>query len=388
MGKIRVGFIGCGRISDLHALGYRQHPDAEIAAVSDLNSGVAEKKAAAWGAGKVYDDYGKILDDADIDAVEILTPQKLHEKMVIEAASAGKHILIQKPMTIDLASADRMIQAAAGSGKIYKVIENYIFYPPIMFAKQLMDEGRIGAPISMRIKFISGSSGGWDVPEEAWAWRMQENAEGRGMQTFDHGHHMWSVASFFMGDVERVCAWIDSYDNIVDCPATIMWKYKDGIRYGTCDYTHAYEMHVPSDYYANDEWFEITGSKGIILIHRCTGKIRGGPSVSLFTGNEWQHYDHIDSDWSAGFIGSTQNFIAAIKGEEAPLLSGEQARKILAFALAIQRSALERREVYVDELDSPAGAAYTRKQIDDDMKRHGRRKMVTLEELKEGPRVL
>ena len=64
----------------------------------------------------------------------------------------------------------------------------------------------------MRIKFISGSSGGWDVPEEAWAWRMEENAEGRGMQTFDHGHHMWSIAWFFMREIERVCAWIDSYE--------------------------------------------------------------------------------------------------------------------------------------------------------------------------------
>lgn len=388
MKRIQVGFIGCGRISDLHALGYRQNPDARIAAVSDLNAEIAAKKANEWGADKVYDDYRALLDDPEIDAVEILTPQKLHERMVIEAAAAGKHILIQKPMTIDLASADRMLQAAAAGGKVYKVIENYIFYPPIAFAKHLLDDGAIGAPISMRIKFISGSSGGWDVPEEAWAWRMQENAEGRGMQTFDHGHHMWSVASFLMGDIERVCAWIDSYDNVVDCPATIMWKYTGGIQYGTCDYTHAYEMHVPSDYYANDEWFEITGSKGIILVHRCTGKITPGPVVSLFDGHAWTRYDQIDSDWAAGFVGSTHNFIAAIKGDEAPVLSGAQARKILAFALAIQKSALERREVYVAELDAPEGAAYSRNRIAEEIQRHTRRKSLTLEELRQNPRVL
>jgi predicted dehydrogenase len=107
MGKIHVGFIGCGRISNLHVLGYRNHPDAEIAAVSDINIDVAKKKGKAWGINKIYDDYRRILDDPEIDAVEILTPQKLHEKMVVEAAAAGKHILIQKPMTIDLVSADR-----------------------------------------------------------------------------------------------------------------------------------------------------------------------------------------------------------------------------------------------------------------------------------------
>lgn len=388
MAKIRVGFIGCGRISDLHALGYKNNPDAEIVAVSDLDIDLSKKKGKEWGARKIYDDYRKMLDDPEIDAVEILTPQKLHEKMVIEAASAGKHILIQKPMTIDLASADRMIQAAKVGGKVYKVIENYIFYPPIVFAKQLIDQGEIGTPQTMRIKFISGSSGGWDVPEESWAWRMEENAEGRGMQTFDHGHHMWTVAWFFMGAIERVFAWIDSYNDIVDCPSMIMWKYKGGIQYGICDYTHAHDMHVPSDYYANDEWFEISGSKGIIKVNRCTGKIDQGPAVSLFNRDEWKHYDHLDSDWAAGFVGATKNFIGAMKGEEAPLLSGEQARDILVFALAIQKSSLERREIYLDELDSPEGAEYSRKKATEDIKQRHHRKLVTLEELKKNPRLL
>ena len=388
MGKIKVGFIGCGRVSDLHALGYRNNPDAEIVAISALDTALAEKKGKAWGANRIYADYRKMLDDPDIDAVEILTPQKLHERMVIDAAAARKHILVQKPMTIDLASADRMIKAANEGGKVYKVTENYIFYPPIAFAKQLMDAGEIGTPISMRIKFVSGSSGGWEVPHEAWAWRMEEHAEGRGMKTFDHGHHMWSIAWFFMGEIERVCAWIDSYDQIVDCPATMMWKYKGGIQYGICDYTHTYDMHVPSDYYANDEWFEITGSKGIIMINRCTGKINPGPSVSVFKGNKWEHYDHLDSDWAAGFVGATKNFIAAMKGEEAPLLSGAQARNILVFAFAIQKSAKERREIYLDELDSPEGAEYSRKKIAEDIARYSHRKMVTLEELRKNPRLL
>jgi predicted dehydrogenase len=388
MAKIQVGFIGCGRISDLHALGYRNNPDAEILAVSDVDPVLAEKKGRGWGANRIYADYRKMLDDREIDAVEILTPQKLHEQMVIDAAAAGKHILVQKPMAIDLASADRMIKAAKASGKVYKVIENYIFYPPIAFAKQLLDAGEIGTPMNMRIKFISGSSGGWEVPNESWAWRMVENVEGRGMQTFDHGHHMWSIARFFMGDIERVCAWIDSYNEIIDCPATIMWKYKGGIQYGICDYTHAYEMHVPSDYYANDEWFELTGSRGILMVHRCTGKINPGPSVSVFKGDKWEHYDHLDSDWAAGFVGATRNFIAAIQGKEAPVLSGDQARTILAFAIAIQKSAQEHREIYIDELSSPEGAEYSRKKIAEDIARHGHRKMVTLQELKTNPRLL
>lgn len=83
----------------------------------------------------------------------------LHEP-VVAAAQAGKHIALQKPMTVDLKSADRMLTATAQSGKIFKVTDNYAFYPPIRLAKKIIDNGEIGSPISIRIKFIGGGGGG------------------------------------------------------------------------------------------------------------------------------------------------------------------------------------------------------------------------------------
>jgi len=404
MKKIRVGFIGCGRISDLHALGYHQHAGAEIAAVCDVNEETARRKQNEWNAEYSTTDYRKILHDPDIDAVEILTPQKLHERMTIEACEQGKHVLVQKPMSIDLQSCDRMIQAAEKSGTVLKVMENYIFYPPIRKAKELIDAGTIGIPITMRIKFISGSDGGWDIPLETWEWRMVENAEGRGMQTFDHGFHMWSTAWFLMGEVERVKAWVDSYNSIVDCPSMIMWKYKEqneaaaldaadirgkrDIRYGICDYTHAYDLKIPSRYYANDEWMEITGSEGIIKVNRCTGNIQNGPAVSVFTSEGWTDYDDIESDWSAGFIGATENFIASVRGEQRPRLSGQEGREIMKFTLAVQKSSAERREVYLDELDEADGRAFSEKKIAEEISRQASRSALTLEELKNNPRLL
>jgi predicted dehydrogenase len=388
MDKINVGIIGLGRISDLHALGYRDHKEARIYGVSTRTEKTGLAKKAEWGAVKYYKDYHDMLADPAIDAVEILTPQKLHEQMVIEAAAAGKHIMVQKPMTIDLASADRMLAAVADLDRVYKVIENYIFYPPLQKAKELIDSGAIGEPINLRIKFISGSRGGWEIDPRTWEWRMQENIEGRGMQTFDHGHHMWCVAWYLMGDIDRVSAWIDSADGIVDCPANIIWKYKGGIKYGSCDYTHCWEMNMPSDYYANDEWFEITGSKGIILVNRATGKLRTGPVLSHFNGTRWNHYDDLDSDWAAGFRNATFNFISAIKGREAPLLTGEEAREILKIALAIIKSSQERREVFIDELEHPDPDAYARDRRDREIREAKNRKGLTLEELKAKGRIL
>ncbi len=369
MDTINVGIIGCGRISDLHRAGYIGCASARIHAVCDTNRELAEQKRKAWGAAKCYADYRALLEDRDVDAVEVLTPQPLHEAMAIDAAKAGKHVALQKPMAISLESADRILAAVAEQKTLFKVSDNYLFYPPLVLAKQLIAQGAIGTPSNLRIKMISGGSGGWDVPASAWAWRAAENAQGRGFQTFDHGHHLWSAASYLLGPVERVASWIDTLDGIIDSPAVIMWKHKEGVRYGTCEYVHAPQLHIPSAYYANDEWFEVTGSKGILCIRRCTGNICTGPGVRLFDGNGWMDFDDVETDWKEGFIGATRNFVNAIQGKTSPLLSGEQAREILKLDLAISKSARVRREVYVDELDAEDPSAYTEKRIREEVDR-------------------
>jgi predicted dehydrogenase len=346
MDLVKIGIIGCGRISDLHASGYLADARARIVAVCDTDPARAQAKAREWGAEAWYVGYRELLADSRVDAVDIITPQRSHEGMVLEALAAGKHVSVQKPMTVDLDSADRMVAAAeAADGKVFKLSENYIFYPPLVLAKHIIDEGQIGEPTSMRIKFISGSSGGWDVPASAWDWRKDEHIRGYGMQTFDHGHHMWSVAWYLMGEVERVLAWIDSVDGAIDCPAEIIWKYRGAPKYGSCDYSHGTALHIPSRYYANDEWFEVTGSEGIVMVNRCTGNICGGAPVRLFRDDHWTEFADVDSDWAAGFRGSTANFVSAVLGTEAPALSAERGREVLRMDLAIQESARAGHEI-------------------------------------------
>ena len=357
--QLNIGIIGCGRISDLHAPGYENNPDAIIHAVCDLDPALADQRKHQWKAQNAYTDYKEMLADPGLDAVEILSPQGLHEQMVLDAAAAKKHIALQKPMTIDLESADRILDAVNKAGILFKVTDNYLFYPPIVRAKQMIDQGEIGIPSNIRMKLISGSEGGWNVPSAAWQWRLKESAAGRGLQVFDHGHHLWATAWYLLGEIERVSSWVDSVDGVIDSPATIMWKYQDAVQYGMCEYAHGTDLHIPSDYYANDEWIEITGSKGVILICRCTGKIKTGPALRLFNGHEWKDYTDLKTDWKEGFIGSTHNFIQAIQGKEAPLLSGAQGRQILRTNLAISKSARVRREVFPQELDSAWPAFYT-----------------------------
>lgn len=99
--QVRVGIIGAGRISDLHAIEYRENPNAEIVAVADVDVEQASARARAWGCSlaRIYGDYRALLDDPRVNAVEILLPHNLHCEAAIAALDAGKHVSLQKPMT-------------------------------------------------------------------------------------------------------------------------------------------------------------------------------------------------------------------------------------------------------------------------------------------------
>ncbi len=355
---INVGFLGCGRIADLHARGYQNNPDARIYAVCDPDPERRAARQAEWGVEKAYADHRELLADSRVDAVEVLTPYDTHEAMVLEAVKAGKHIACQKPMTTDLASADRMVAAAKSSSKIFKVTEIYVTYPPIVFAKKLIEDGAIGDLIGLRINYVSGPHGGWEVSGKTLGEQVRIAARGLGLETFDHGHHEWATAWYLLGEAERVSAWIDTLNGVVDGPATVMWKGRDNKRYGVADFMFCPELTVPSKYYSNDELYQILGSTGIIMINRGTGDIMDRAPVSLFDGQKWTHFDDIDGDWGSGFVHSTKNFIGSIQGREKPLLTADEGREVLRFGLSIMKSAQLRREVYLDELDHPAPSWY------------------------------
>ena len=178
MSKIRIGVIGCGVISDLTVCGYVEDERVEIVAVCDSDKDKAEAKAREWGAQKAVDDYRRILDDKDIDAVEIITPHDLHHPMAIDAAKAGKHVSVQKPMARNLPECREMIDAANDAGVVLRVNDPFLYYPPIVKAKELIESGEIGKPGMVRVRTTVGSMEcGWSVDASAWA-RGKSGASG------------------------------------------------------------------------------------------------------------------------------------------------------------------------------------------------------------------
>ena len=94
MDRVRLGVIGGGRISDLNILGYLGHPRCEVVHVCDIDEDLARRRMMEWGASRWTSDYKELLADPEVNAVEILSPHRLHHPMVIEAARAGKHVSV------------------------------------------------------------------------------------------------------------------------------------------------------------------------------------------------------------------------------------------------------------------------------------------------------
>ncbi|MGC9334643.1 MAG: Gfo/Idh/MocA family protein, partial [Anaerolineae bacterium] len=212
MDALGVAIVGCGRISDLHQLGYRGREDARIVALCDTKRKRAQEKARAWGvsSGRVYSDYQDLLQDPSVDLVELLVPHHLHAVMALAACAAGKHVSVQKPMALTVAEAERMIEAAVQAGVTLRVYENFVFYPPHVQARAMIEAGEIGEPQMIRLHVGTGKSETeWKVPLGSWLWRINEGKCGGGPLIFDHGYHLFSLARYLMGDVERVYAWMD-----------------------------------------------------------------------------------------------------------------------------------------------------------------------------------
>ncbi len=351
---IRVGIIGTGRISDLHALEYLRDPEARIVALCDRNTDQARARALAWGIpdAVIEADVDALLARADVDLVEILLPHHLHLPVALKAMAAGKIVSLQKPMCLTLDEADALVSAAEAHDRPVKIFENFIFYPPVLKARALIEEGAIGTPLSIRIKSNPAQSAtAWVVPAEANAWRQDKGHSGGGPLVFDDGHHKFALAWHFMGNPEEVHAFIGDCEGPggirFDAPSIVSFRFPGG-RIGNLEVVYSPEMEIVSRHYAQDDRVEITGTSGILFVNGGHGRLGATPPVTLYRDGAITHYD-VPSGWEESFILSTRHFLTALRSGGAPVLTAREGRDVLRFALAAERSAREGRTIRLAE---------------------------------------
>ena len=338
---IRVGFIGCGRISDLHAAAYLHSKHATITAVADPDESNRTTRGNAWGVPESaqHADAADLLARDDVDMVEVLVPHHLHEQVAQQAAAAGKHISLQKPMAMGLDEADRIIAAASDAGVTLKVFENFVFYPPIQRARDLIDNGEIGDVLSIRLKSAAGySTEGWEVPAEAMAWRFDPGRSGGGPQVFDDGHHKFASAWYLHGFPTTVHAFIgSSFNGVLDSPSVVTWQYADGA-VGSFEATFSPELAMHGAYYGQDDRIEVTGTKGVIWVTRGHGRMSDLAPVILYTGQRTIHMDDMDADWGVSFVKSGRHFVKALQESADPVITGQQGRDLVPGTLVRHKS--------------------------------------------------
>lgn len=354
MDKINVGFIGAGRISTLHARAYVQNPTGELVAVADRDEGLAKKQAAAWGADAVFTDHRELLASSDVDAVEILLPHNLHLPITLDALNAGKHVSLQKPMCLNMDEARQIIEAADHADVTFRMVENYRTYEPYERAKSMLEAGEIGDPIGMRVKTVHGrGKGGWQIPSTATGWREDPSQSGGFNSLHDYGAHITSIIPFFLGEVEKVHAMADlsaGPDKFTGSRSVITWKQAGSELLGTWDMNDSSEFVIETDYYPVDEWVEITGTRGILWMTRCTARMANLPPIMMFKDGKTQSFTDMETDWGDSFKRAGHEFTAGITSGSQPQLNASEAAHTLAISLAAAKSAVEHREVAISEL--------------------------------------
>ncbi|MEO8454769.1 MAG: Gfo/Idh/MocA family oxidoreductase [Sphingomicrobium sp.] len=192
---MRFGLIGAGAIGKIRADALAKAPECELVAVSDLDDARAR---AAGPRAKFYLDASELIAAAEVDAVIISTPPPLHEPLAVAAASAGKHVLVEKPMAATPEACERMIAAARKAGTLLTVGYNHRYFEALKRMRDVVASGDIGT--LSHVRAYTGHSG---LAEFKASWMYDKNVMGGGA-LMDNGTHVIDLTRYIMGDPTEV----------------------------------------------------------------------------------------------------------------------------------------------------------------------------------------
>jgi predicted dehydrogenase len=204
--KIRLGIIGAGNIGNVHINIFKQlAADVDIVAVTDSYNPLAQLRAAEHTIPKCYMTSEELIQDPDIDAVVIGVPNQWHAPLAVQALRAGKHVLLEKPMAIDVPSAREIIRAQRESGKVLMIPHQMRWEWLPLQVKQQVDNGAIGQIYNAKVGWFRRKG----IP--GWGTWFTKREESGGGPLIDIGVHMLDLAFFFMGNVKPVSVYGSTY---------------------------------------------------------------------------------------------------------------------------------------------------------------------------------
>ena len=213
IGRYRVGIVGCGAISRNHLEGFRAIPEARLVGVCDVDAGRARETADRWGIEGAFGSVEQLL-AAGVDIVSVCTPHPTHEAVVLAAAAAGVHVLCEKPIATELASAERMIAACDEARVKLGVLFQRRFWPAAQRLRAAIDDGTLGRPILGHVSVLLHRD-----PAYYTAWRGTWTGDGGGVLMSQAVHHI-DLLQWLMGEAVEVHGHIGTFAHSIEVEDT------------------------------------------------------------------------------------------------------------------------------------------------------------------------
>lgn len=290
MKKVRWGVIGAGGIADRRTIpGMLLAGNAELVAVMEINMELAEACRAKWGCKKAYDSEAALLADPEIDAVYIASPVVLHAKQAMQAADAGKHILIEKPLAMTSAEGQKVVDYCQSKGVLMAAGLMMRFGAYVQAMKQAIAAGKIGKVVSGYSQFTC-----W-YPDMPGNWRQSKASAGGGAM-IDMGVHCIDLMQYITGSrVKQVAAFHDTmtFSYEVEDSSMVLLRLENG-----CQCVVQSNFNIPDD---AAKWrLEFFGDQGRLMGDSILGQVDGGALDALFLGPQGGYDAQQDAKAVAG----------------------------------------------------------------------------------------
>lgn len=351
MRKMCIGIVGCGMIGRMHAEVIKLIPYARLGGVADTNHEKCQQLASEYSC-RCYYDYKDMLGCKDIDIISVCTPSGMHYDIVMNSAIAGKHVIVEKPIEVDMVKARKMVEVCKFNKIKLSVVLQHRFDTDIIALKKLIDDGEMGNLYYGTSKTI------WYRDENYYkqnSWRGTWEYDGGGA-LINQSIHYIDLLLYIMGEVESVSGKCRTYrhKNIeTEDTGIAILQFKNGsigsIEGTTIAYPGLYTelsiygekgtVVIKNDVFEFVELKDDSGSKfkKVIINNKENRKV-----VSYTTGKS--NASSLDLTSHKRLY---EDLIDAIEKDREPSVSGEEGLRSLEAVKAIYCSSKEKKEVYV-----------------------------------------
>ena len=350
--KVGIGIIGSQFISSIHVEALKIVEDAQIIAVMSPTKGNAAAFASKHDIPHHFTDIDQLLKLDEIDMIVIGAPNHLHCEITLKAAQAGKHIVVEKPLCLNLTEADLMINACKEANVKLMYAEELCFTPKYVRLKALLDEGALGYPILLK------QSEKHDGPHADHFWDVERSGGGVTMDMGCHGIQFfrWLNPKAAITSVyAHMTTTVHADKTIGDDNAIIILEFDNGVT--------ALVENSWTKLGGMDDRAEIHGSEGVAY-----ADVLQGNSIQTYStkgvgyavekaGNTigWS-YTMYEEIWNYGFPQEFAHFIDCVKNDKQPLVTGEDGRAVLEVIFAAYESAGSGKKVmlpFTSDKDKP-----------------------------------